>query len=124
MRGPISTVLIVDDDDDLRETLAEFLLTQGVRRCITATSLSDVASRAEAVLAADLAILDVNLGDYQSTGVDVCRWLRERGFAAPIVFLTGHAASDPRVVQASAMPDTRVLSKPVTVEVIAKLVAR
>jgi DNA-binding response OmpR family regulator len=64
---------------------------------------------------------DVNLGDAGANGVDVCRWLRDSGFSAPIVFLTGHAASDPRVVAASQIPNTRLLNKPVSVEILVGL---
>ena len=117
----MSTVLIVDDDEDLRAVLSEFLEMEGAR-CVAAASLAQVRAQADAALATGLALLDVNLGEGQPTGVEVCRWLRERGFAGPVVFLTGHAASDPRVVEASRQPNTRVLSKPVTCDTIAKIV--
>ncbi len=120
--GPVSTVLLVDGVVDLREVLCEFLSMEGAR-CVPAASLSQVEAQADAALAAQLAILDVNLGELQPNGVDVCRWLRERGFAGPIVFLTGHAATDPRVVEASRQPNTRVLAKPVASDTIASLVA-
>jgi DNA-binding response OmpR family regulator len=118
---PVEVVLFVDDDDDLRELLPEFLLTEGAR-CVVAASLAEVEAQADAALAAQLAILDVNLGDGQPTGVDVCRWLRDRGFAGPIVFLTGHAATDPRVAEATSQPNTRVLAKPVSSDTIVQLV--
>jgi DNA-binding response OmpR family regulator len=115
-------VLLVDDDENLREVLSEFLSMEGAR-CVAAASLAEVEAQADAALAAELAILDVNLGYHQPTGVEVCRWLREHGFTRPIVFLTGHAATDPRVVEASRQPNTRVLSKPVASDTIAALVA-
>jgi DNA-binding response OmpR family regulator len=120
--SPVSTVLLVDDDEDLREVLSEFLLMEGAR-CVAAASLAQVEAQAGAALATQLAILDVNLGLRQPSGVEVCRWLREHGFAGPIVFLTGHAATDPRVVEASSQPNTRVISKPVGSDTIADLVA-
>jgi len=120
--SPVSTVLLVDDDENLRAVLSEFLRMEGAA-CVAAASLAQVEAQAEAALATQLAILDVNLGARQPTGVEVCRWLREHGFMGPIVFLTGHAATDPRVVEASRQPNTRVLSKPVAGEVIAELVA-
>lgn len=120
--SPVATVLLVDDDEDLRQVLSDFLLMEGAN-CIAAASLAQVEAQADAALATQLAILDVNLGDSQPTGVEVCRWLREHGFAGPIVFLTGHAATDPRVVEASGQPNTRVLSKPVASDTLADLVA-
>jgi DNA-binding response OmpR family regulator len=120
----VSAVLLVDDDDDLREVLRDFLAGEGVEQCVTATSLAEVQSKAAVALGAELAILDVNLGPGRPTGVDVCQWLRAQGFAAPIVFLTGHAASDPRVVEALAVANARVLSKPIGVDEITKLVTK
>lgn len=118
----MSTVLLVDDDEDLRAVLSEFLLMEGAS-CVAVASLAQVEAQADAALATQLAILDVNLGERQPNGVDVCRWLRERGFVGPIVFLTGHAANDPRVVEASRQPNTRVLSKPVASDAIVSLIA-
>jgi DNA-binding response OmpR family regulator len=120
----VSAVLLVDDDDDLREILRQFLADEGVERCVTATSLAEVESNAAAALATELAILDVNLGPGRPTGVEVCRWLRANGFAAPIVFLTGHAASDPRVVEALAVANAHVLSKPIGIDEITKLLTK
>ena len=64
---------------------------------------------------------DVNLGDDQPTGVEVARWLRNNGYAHSIVFLTGHASSDARVLEASKMPRTRILSKPVPADELVAL---
>src|SRR5688572_10733834 len=114
MPRTVDTVLIVDDDEDLREVLSQLLLVEGVRCCVAAASLAEVQANGERALAAALAILDVNLGDEQPSGVEVCRWLRDNGFAAPIVFLTGHGATEPRVVEASKVPRTRVLEKPIS----------
>ncbi len=113
---------MVDDDEDLREVLAELLLVEGVKECISVGSLSEVQARGRQALRAGLAILDVNLGDGQPTGVEVCRWLRAHGFVAPIVFLTGHAANDPRVLEASRVPRTRILAKPVSSRELGDLV--
>jgi DNA-binding response OmpR family regulator len=119
----VASVLVVEDDDDLREILSELLLDEGVRHCVKAKSLAEVETNAHDALGAGLAILDVNLGNGQPTGVEVCRWLRAHGFTGPIVFLTGHAASDARVAEALAMPNTRVLAKPIATDVITQLVA-
>jgi len=114
MGVPIDSVLVVDDDEDLRETVSEVFRFAGVERRVLAASLTEVERQAEAALASALAILDVNLGEGEPTGVDVSRWLRERGFAGTIVFLTGHAASDTRVVAAAAVPNTRIVAKPIS----------
>jgi DNA-binding response OmpR family regulator len=118
----LASVVIVDDDEDLRQSLAEVLVWIGARRCITAASLAEVESRAADVLASDLAVLDVNLGVGEPSGLDVLRWLRERGYAGRIVFLTGHARSHP-LVKGAAAEDVRVLEKPVGTAELARLLA-
>jgi DNA-binding response OmpR family regulator len=113
-------ILIVDDDADLRLTLADLFREVGGLRCVLAASLSDVQNQSREALAAGLAILDVNLGAGPS-GVDVYRWLRLQGFAGEIVFLTGHASSDVRVQAAAATRDTRIISKPMDVDELVRL---
>jgi DNA-binding response OmpR family regulator len=108
----LESVLIIDDDEDLRYSVSDVLAAAGVRRRVLAASLGEVQQKAEVALACDLAILDVNLGEGEPTGVDVSLWLRQQGFGGAIVFLTGHAASDPRVVAAAAVPNTRIVAKP------------
>jgi DNA-binding response OmpR family regulator len=108
------SALIVDDDEDLRETVSDVFGLAGVPRRVLAASLSEVQRQGAAALQSGLAILDVNLGEGQPTGVDVYHWLRDNGFAGTIVFLTGHAAADQRVAAAAAVPNTRVMSKPIS----------
>jgi DNA-binding response OmpR family regulator len=110
----LESVLIVDDDAELRDTISDVLAAAGVARRVLAPSLGEVERQADAALASRLAILDVNLGEGQPTGVEVSRWLRERGFRGAIVFLTGHAATDPRVIAAAAVPNTRIVVKPIS----------
>ena len=114
MSALVASALIVDDDEDLRETVSDVLGLAGVPRRVLAASLADVQRREQEALASGLAILDVNLGDNQPTGVDVSQWLRARGFSGAIVFLTGHAAADARVAAAAAVPNTRIMAKPVS----------
>jgi DNA-binding response OmpR family regulator len=115
------TVLVVDDDEDLREVLAALFLELGAGGCITWGSLADIERDAARVLACTLAVLDVNLGEGQPNGVEVCAWLRSHKFSGRVVFLTGHAANDPRVIEASRQPGTQVLAKPVNLDVLEAL---
>jgi DNA-binding response OmpR family regulator len=108
----LDSVLIIDDDEDLRLSVADVLAAAGVSRRVLAASLDEVQRQADAALACRLAILDVNLGEGEPTGVDISLWLRQHGFRGAIVFLTGHAASDPRVIAAAAVPNTRIVAKP------------
>lgn len=81
------TILLVDDDDDLRETLVEQLALQGefnVLQQATATAGMDLA-RTQSV---DIIIMDVGLPDLD--GREAVKELRRNGFRAPIIMLTGH----------------------------------
>ncbi|MCW5724534.1 MAG: response regulator transcription factor [Maricaulaceae bacterium] len=92
--NPSKTLLIVDDDDDLRETLAEQFGQQerfSVRAAATAAAALETA-QAERI---DLVILDIELPDMD--GREVCRRLRADGLKAPVVMLTGQAADADQV---------------------------
>ena len=82
------TILLVDDDQELREALAEqFELHEGFR-IEHAGSAGEGIKKAEEARA-DLIILDVELPDMD--GRDACRLMRKHGIAAPIVMLTGQS---------------------------------
>jgi FixJ family two-component response regulator len=71
-----------------------------------------VLDRAAQVVGTDLAILDVNLGPDQPTGVEVYRWLKGQKYHGKIVFLSGHARTDPLVEEAGGISDVDFFQKP------------
>lgn len=80
-------ILIVDDDEDLRESLRDQLALHDefeVETVPTASSGMELA-RNDRV---DLLILDVGLPDMD--GREACKVLRKAGFKAPIIMLTGN----------------------------------
>ena len=81
------TLLVVDDDEDLREALAEQLEAEGFH--VLQAPTGEAGGRAAAAGRPDLLILDVDLPD--TDGRDLCRRLRDQGVAAPILMLTGAA---------------------------------
>jgi DNA-binding response OmpR family regulator len=113
-------VLILDDDLDLRDVLRELYETIGVE-CLTAGSLAELQARSAEASTCTLAILDINLGRGQPTGVDAYHWLRQQAFDLRIVFLTGHASTDPRVKEASRIAETKILSKPISAQALVGL---
>lgn len=80
------TILLVEDDDDLREALAEQFALHEEFRTIEAGVAGDGMSRAKEERA-DLILLDVELPDMD--GRDACRLMRKNGITAPIIMLTG-----------------------------------
>jgi CheY-like chemotaxis protein len=106
------SVLILDDDDDMREVLCDLFGSQGAT-CFGVASLDELIALGPSALACDLAILDVNLGVGRPSGVDAYRWLSEQSFSGRIVFLTGHARSYPGLAEAYAS-GVKVAQKPIS----------
>lgn len=87
------TLLVVEDDPDLRAVLTRILTGEGYH---VLTAGDGEAGLAEALSRApDLVILDVGLP--VKNGVEVVRELRERGFQAPTLMLTARGSLEDRV---------------------------
>lgn len=109
-------ILFLDDDDDLRENIADAFATFLDEDTLSLRSHDElVGLERSRVLACRLAVLDINLGAESPSGLEAYRWLRAHDFAAPIIFLTGHARAHPLVLEAERMGDATVLEKPVTI---------
>lgn len=80
-------ILLVDDDADLREALAEQLMMIDDFDVFEAETGTDGVERSKAEMH-DLIILDVGLPDID--GREVCRMMRKGGVKCPVVMLTGH----------------------------------
>ncbi|NDH21362.1 MAG: DNA-binding response regulator, partial [Rhodobacteraceae bacterium] len=83
----LKNILLVDDDDDLREALAEQLIL------LDEFEVAEAANGQEAQVHTkgadyDLIMLDVGLPD--TDGRELCKWMRKQGVKAPIIMLTGH----------------------------------
>jgi DNA-binding response OmpR family regulator len=82
---PRRKILLVDDDDALRRSLAE-QLTLHEEFDATEAATGDAALKAVKDQTFDLALLDVGLPDMD--GRELCRLLRRAGVRAPIIMLT------------------------------------
>jgi DNA-binding response OmpR family regulator len=82
-------ILIVDDDDQLRETLKEQFALHGEFSIIDAASATAGLKmvRGEHV---DLVILDVNMPDMD--GREACKIMRRNGYRGPIIMLTAQGS--------------------------------
>lgn len=108
-------VLFLDDDNDLREVVVELTRASDVNCEAVASVVEMQAAVQRSREAFELAILDINLGPGQPSGVDAYRWLLQQGFTGRIAFLTGHAHSHPLVAEALRVGDAVVHEKPMTV---------
>jgi len=79
------TLLIIDDDDDLREALAEQLALHEEFRTVQAATATE-GVRLGREIRADLILLDVDLPDMD--GREACRLLRKDGVSTPVIMLT------------------------------------
>ena len=83
----LKKILLVDDEDDLREALAEQLAATDDFEVVEAGSGAEAVEKAKAALY-DLVILDVGLPD--TDGRELCKRLRKLNVKCPVVMLTGH----------------------------------
>jgi DNA-binding response OmpR family regulator len=111
------TAALLDDDSDLLEILAELLQERGCR-CLLARSLDELKAFGPEVLSVDVAVLDINLGSGQPSGIDAYDWLVSQNFAGRLLFLTGHAHAHPLVARAERLNRATVLDKPLDGEVL------
>jgi FixJ family two-component response regulator len=115
--GPRPVVAVVDDDDDVRESLRFLLETAGydVRVYESAQAyLDQLADRAPACL-----VLDHHMP--QITGVELLAQLRQRGADLPTALITGSPSPD-LVRRANALGVTRVLEKPLADDALLRFV--
>ena len=107
-------ILIVDDDEDLRESLREQLALYDEFDLDTAATAS---KGIEAVKTGhfDLLILDVNLPDMD--GRELCKQLRKSGFKSPIIMLTGNVSDADMILGLDAGANDYV-SKPFKIAVL------
>ena len=85
--GNLKKILMVDDDLDLREVLADQLVLTEEFDVFEADTGADGLEKSKQSLY-DLVILDVGLPDMDWR--EVCRLMRKQGVKCPILMLTGH----------------------------------
>jgi DNA-binding response OmpR family regulator len=88
-------ILIVDDDDGLRESIIDQLALHDDFQAMTANT---AAAGLEALKKehVDLLLLDVGLPDMD--GREMCKLVRRNGFKGPIVMLTGQASDSDTIL--------------------------
>ena len=83
----LKKVLLIDDDEDLREALSEQLLMMEDFDVYEGNSGAAALEKVKQQ-SYDLVVLDVGLPD--TDGRELCRLIRKQGVKCPIVMLTGH----------------------------------
>jgi DNA-binding response OmpR family regulator len=101
-------VLLVDDDEMLRSSLAEQLASGGAYAPVEAGTIAEGRSRATDGLY-EFMVLDVGLPD--GDGRELCRELRESGITCPIIMLTA-SDSDADTIQGLKSGANDYIAKP------------
>lgn len=89
------TLLVVDDDDELREALAEQLELHEEFKVVQASNGAE-GLRLGKTINADLILLDVDLPDMD--GREACRLLRKGGLTTPVIMLTGQTSDSDTIL--------------------------
>ena len=93
--GSEKKILVVDDDDLLRESLKEqFSLHDEFRVADAATATLGIKSLKSEP--ADIVILDVNLPDMD--GREACKIMRRNGYKGPVIMLTAQASESDTIL--------------------------
>ncbi len=120
--GQRESILLVDDSALLLELTRYFVESVCHRQAILAHSLREVQLQSDQALASDRAILDINLGRSEPSGLDIYHWLRSAGYTKPIYFLTGHASHADLASQGEVISDAKVLKKPLPADELIQLI--
>jgi CheY-like chemotaxis protein len=116
--GAVATILVVDDDRDVRAFLSAALETMGYHVLVARDGREGLAKIRAA--APDLVLLDYAMPGLH--GADVAKMARGDHPNLPIVFVTGYAETDQ--LEAALGRDAPLLRKPFTVAQLATMVDR
>ena len=89
------TILVVDDDDDLRGALSEQLELYEEFTVVQAANGAEGVRLGKSI-SADLILLDIDLPDMD--GREACRMLRKSGINTPVIMLTGQANDSDQIL--------------------------
>jgi two-component system response regulator MprA len=113
----MSTVLVVDDDAPILRMLERTLSAEGYDVATAADGGSALAAVEREV--PDLVVLDVSMPGLD--GLDVCRRLRSKGLALPILLLTARDAVSDRVAGLDAGADDYLVKPFAAEELLARV---
>jgi len=100
-------LLVVDDDDRIRELLKQFLARAGFR--VTTAADAAAARRLMSMMAFDLLVVDVMMPG--EDGLSLTTWVHGGGSGAPVLILTARGEADERIAGLTAGADD-YLAKP------------
>lgn len=113
------TVLIVDDDDNARDTLVDILETMG-QRCIAASGAAE-AIEMLAECCVDLVVTDMHMPG--QSGLDLLEHVRRTDETIPVIMITGYPTID-AAVNAMKRGAVEFLTKPYNIGALSHTVSK
>lgn len=113
----MTRVLVIEDEPVLRKTFARFLEEAGY--AVDAVEDAPAARQSIQAQSPDVVVSDILLG--RETGVDVLRWMQERGEQAAVIMVTGEPNVD-TAAEAVRLGAFDYLAKPVDRERLLRVV--
>ena len=114
----LKKILLVDDEEDLREALAEQLVATEDFDVFEAGSGVEAVEKSKTAIF-DLVVLDVGLPD--TDGRELCKRLRKQGVKCPIVMLTGRGDETDKIIGLETGADDYMMKPFNPRELIARL---
>ena len=113
----MQTILVIDDDDGLRDTIGLMLENEGYRPLL----VGDGATGLETALSAkpDLILVDLRMPGL--SGVEVCKRLRAKGFQTPVIVLSAMGDELDKVLLLEIGADDYVVKPFGTRELLARI---
>ena len=111
-----TAILVIDDEESLRNTFQFFLQNQGYAPVITASTFEEALQEIND-RRFDLIISDIVLGGH--TGIDVLKRVRELGLTCPVVMITGYPTVE-TAAEAVRLGAFDYIPKPVDKEALLK----
>ena len=107
---PGSTILVVDDEPDIRETVREILVDEGHQVIVAENAAA--AREARRARRPDVVLLDVWMPD--TDGISLLReWLERGGLPCPVVMMSGHGTIE-TAVEATRLGAYDFIEKPIS----------
>lgn len=105
-------ILVIDDDEDLRESLTDQIALHEEFETASASTASEGIAKAKSETV-DLILLDVGLPDMD--GREACKILRKNGFKGPVVMLTAQDSDSDTILGLESGANDYV-TKPFSIE--------
>jgi CheY-like chemotaxis protein len=109
----MATVLIVEDEDQVRVLAESYLREQG-HQTVSAATAEEALAVFEVVERIDVLFTDINLRDDNDAGLGVARQARQRQADLDVLYTTDQAVTDG--MRAMMVADAAILEKPYTVD--------